>query len=100
MLTRTLAWTAGAWAGLALDAGRARAVPGAPAGKELPAWAAEIDCTSWAQLFLELILGHPHVTCPIPATSKPAHLDDNMRAGRGRLPDARIRERMYRILQA
>lgn len=69
-------------------------------GKALPAWAAEIDCTSWAQLFLKFILGHPHVTCPIPATSKPAHLDDNMRAGRGRLPDARMRERMYRILQA
>jgi diketogulonate reductase-like aldo/keto reductase len=57
-------------------------------GKALPAWAADLDCTSWAQLFLKFIIGHPAVTCPIPATADPKHLADNIKAGSGRLPDA------------
>ena len=63
-------------------------------GRPLPAWAPEIDCQSWAQLFLKFILAHPAVTCPIPATSKPKHLVDNLGAARGRLPDAAMRRRM------
>lgn len=63
-------------------------------GKPLPAWAAEIDCTSWAQLLLKFVIGHPAVTCAIPATAKPAHLRDNMRAGSGRLPDEKLRARI------
>jgi aryl-alcohol dehydrogenase-like predicted oxidoreductase len=63
-------------------------------GKALPGWAAEIDCTSWAQFFLKWVLGHPAVTCPIPATSNPQHMADNMRAGVGRLPDEALRKRM------
>jgi aryl-alcohol dehydrogenase-like predicted oxidoreductase len=63
-------------------------------GKPLPEWAAEFDCTSWAQFFLKWVLAHPAVTCPIPATSNPAHLDDNMAAGVGRLPDESLRKRM------
>lgn len=63
-------------------------------GKPLPAWAAEIDCKSWAQVFLKWILGHPAVTCVIPGTGNPKHLDDNVGAGRGRIPDAALRARM------
>ena len=63
-------------------------------GQALPAWAAEADCESWAQIFLKWILAHPAVTCVIPATSRPQHLADNMKAGTGRLPDAAMRERM------
>jgi diketogulonate reductase-like aldo/keto reductase len=63
-------------------------------GKALPAWAAEVDCESWAQIFLKWILAHPAVTCVIPATSRPQHLADNMKAGAGTLPDAAARERM------
>ena len=63
-------------------------------GKPLPDFAAEIDCASWAQLFLKWILGHPAVTCAIPATSKLRHLEDNMRGGIGRLPDAKMRRRI------
>ena len=55
-------------------------------GRKLPEWAAELEATSWAQLFLKFILAHPAVTAPIAATSKPKHLSDNMGAGRGRLP--------------
>ncbi len=60
----------------------------------LPAWAGEIDCTSWAQLALTFIVSHPAVTCAIPATSNPAHLRENMGAAYGRLPDAALRQRM------
>ena len=66
--------------------------------RPLPEWAAEIDCTSWAQVFLKFILGHPAVTCPIPATSNPAHMADDVRAGFGRLPDEAMRRRIAKGL--
>jgi aryl-alcohol dehydrogenase-like predicted oxidoreductase len=62
--------------------------------KPLPAWAAEFDCHSWAQFLLKWIISHPAVTCVIPATDNPQHLEDNMMAGVGRLPDAKMRQRM------
>ena len=68
-------------------------------GKPLPAWAAEFDCASWAQFFLKFILAHPAVTCAIPATSKVKHLEDNMQAGLGRLPDAATREKMAQLVR-
>ena len=60
-------------------------------GRPLPAWAADIDCTSWGQVFLKYVLAHPAVTCVIPATGKVKHLQDNLAGGRGRLPDAKQR---------
>ena len=63
-------------------------------GKSVPAWAEAFDCQSWAQFFLKYILGHPAVTCVIPATAKSQHLLDNMMAGIGRVPDAGTRLRM------
>lgn len=62
--------------------------------KPLPAFAAEIGCTSWAELFLKFVVSHPAVTCAIPATSKVEHLRQNMRAGRGEMPDRALRERI------
>jgi diketogulonate reductase-like aldo/keto reductase len=69
-------------------------------GKEVPAWAAEFDCKSWGQFFLKYILGHPAVTCVIPATGKPQHLLDNMTAGIGALPDAAMRKRMVEYMNS
>jgi diketogulonate reductase-like aldo/keto reductase len=63
-------------------------------GKPVPDWAAEIDCDSWAQIFLKWILAHPAVSCVIPGTGKPEHLLDNMKAGAGRLPDPAMRKRI------
>jgi len=64
------------------------------ASKPLPPWTAEFDCHSWPQFLLKWIVSHPAVTCVIPATDKPEHLEDNMMGGVGRLPDAKTRERM------
>jgi aryl-alcohol dehydrogenase-like predicted oxidoreductase len=64
------------------------------AGKELPKWAADIDVTSWAQFFLKYDISHPVVTGAIPGTTKLSHLEDNQKAGRGRLPDAATRKKM------
>jgi len=65
-------------------------------GKALPEWAAELDCASWAQLFLKYLLGDPAVTVLIPATNKPDHMADNLKAGLGRLPGEQQREQIRR----
>ncbi len=62
--------------------------------QKLPEWAAEFDCNSWAQFFLKWIIAHPAVTCAIPATGNVHHLEDNLLGGVGRLPDAKMRQRM------
>jgi aryl-alcohol dehydrogenase-like predicted oxidoreductase len=59
--------------------------------RPLPDYAAEIGCTSWAQLMLKYILSHPAITCAIPGTSKAEHVRDNVAAGTGPLPDERLR---------
>ena len=64
--------------------------------KPLPTWAAEFDCDNWAQFFLKFIVSHPAVTCAIPATTRVDHMRENMGAMRGRLPTARMRQRMIR----
>lgn len=66
--------------------------------RPLPGLATDIGCTSWAQLFLKFIIGHPAVTAVIPATSKPANMVDNARAGFGQQPDAALRERIAALL--
>lgn len=62
--------------------------------RPLPGWAGEIGVASWAQFFLKFIVGHPAVTCAIPATSDPGHSADNIGACRGPLPDDEQRKRM------
>jgi diketogulonate reductase-like aldo/keto reductase len=60
----------------------------------LPGWAREIDCTDWSQVLLKFIVSHPAVTCAIPATSRVDHMEQNMAAARGDMPDAALRRRM------
>jgi diketogulonate reductase-like aldo/keto reductase len=69
------------------------------ARQPLPAWAADIDCTSWAQFVLKFIVSHPAVTCAIPATSSVAHVRENMDAAYGRLPDQALRLRMVAAVE-
>jgi aryl-alcohol dehydrogenase-like predicted oxidoreductase len=63
-------------------------------GRDLPEWAAEIGARSWGQLFLKYVVSHPAVTVAIPGMTKLAHLEDNLDALRGRMPDAAMRARM------
>ena len=66
--------------------------------KPMPDWAREFDCTSWAQFLLKWIVAHPAVTCAIPGTNKPNHLEDDIRGGIGRLPVETIRRKMVDLV--
>jgi diketogulonate reductase-like aldo/keto reductase len=68
--------------------------------KQLPGWVAEFDCRSWAQFFLKWIIAHPAVTCIIPATDNPGHLEDNLEGAVGRLPDGKMRQRMVELMSS
>jgi len=68
-------------------------------GMDLPGWAQDF-ASSWGQFFLKFIVSHPAVTCVIPATSKPHHMQDNLEAGFGHLPDNATRKRMIDFTRA
>jgi aryl-alcohol dehydrogenase-like predicted oxidoreductase len=72
----------------------AASIFGRVANRPLPEWATEIDAQSWAQVLLKYVVSHPAVTCVLSGTTQRKHLDDNLRAARGRLPDVALRERM------
>ena len=65
----------------------------------LPGWAKDIGCTSWAQILLKFVLAQPAVTCVIPGTSRPQHMQDNAQAGHGPYPDRAMLERMVKEVQ-
>ena len=67
---------------------------GPKTARPLPGWAKEIDCASWAEAFLKWVVAHPSVTCAIPATSKVAHVRENVRGLNGPLPDEALRRRI------
>ena len=69
-------------------------------GKPLPDWAAEFDCTTWAQFFLKYIVSHDAVTCAIPGMAQARYVDDNLKAAQGRLPDPATRRRMEHFIDA
>lgn len=62
--------------------------------RDLPEWAAEIGARSWSQIFIKYVVSHPAVTVAIPGMTKIAHLEDNLEAIRGRMPDASMRQRI------
>lgn len=70
------------------------------AGRALPEWAAEIDARSWAQVLLKYAASHPAVTAVLPGTSRMRHLQDNLAAAYGRLPDAAQRARIEQYWDA
>jgi aryl-alcohol dehydrogenase-like predicted oxidoreductase len=63
-------------------------------GEPLPALAANLGCTSWAQFCLKYVISHPAVTCAIPGTANPAHMADLLAAAEGELPDEATRQEM------
>nr|WP_042798355.1 aldo/keto reductase [Thioalkalivibrio sp. ALMg11] len=68
-------------------------------GYPLPKWAATIECENWPQFLLKFIVSHPGVTCAIPATSVVEHMEENMGALYGPMPDAGMRSRMVAYVQ-
>ena len=64
----------------------------------VPEWAYEFGARTWAQFFLKWILANDAVTVVIPSTSEPTHLQDNMGAGLGRLPNHEERTRMAGLI--
>lgn len=62
--------------------------------KPLPAHAADLGCTSWAQYCIKYVISHPAVTCVIPGTSNSAHMAELITAANGPLPDGSIRRDM------
>ena len=68
--------------------------------RTVPEWAQDFGANSWAQFFLKWLLGNPTVTFPIPATSDPKHLEDNMGAGIGRVPNEDELKRMADFIDA
>jgi diketogulonate reductase-like aldo/keto reductase len=66
----------------------------------VPAFARDIDCSSWAQVILKFIVSHPAVTCVIPATSSVAHVRENLAGGTGRMPDEPLRQRIAAAIQS
>ncbi len=68
-------------------------------GEPLPGWAGEFDAANWPQFLLKFIVSHPAVTCAIPATSQVVHMEENMGAAYGRLPDADMRRRMAQYVE-
>jgi diketogulonate reductase-like aldo/keto reductase len=69
-------------------------------GNALPSWVKEYGVESWAQFFLKFILSHSAVTCTIPGTSKAWHLEDNLGAATGILPDEKTRNKMADYFRA
>jgi aryl-alcohol dehydrogenase-like predicted oxidoreductase len=66
----------------------------------LPAWAAELQITSWAQFLLKYALSHPAATVAIPGMTKTRHVDDNFGAAQGPMPDAGQRRKMEAFFDA
>ena len=72
---------------------------GMVAGKELPEWAADFDCETWAQFSLKYVLANPAVTCVLTETTNPEHMEENIQAAFGRLPDESTKRRMRELLR-
>lgn len=61
-------------------------------GVPLPGFAGELGACSWAQLLLKWILAEPSVSVVLTGTRDPAHIEENLLAARGGLPDAAQRK--------
>jgi diketogulonate reductase-like aldo/keto reductase len=57
----------------------------------LPDFAAAHGASSWAELLLLFVLGHPAVTCVIPGTGNSEHMASNAAAGEGDASEVRAR---------
>lgn len=68
--------------------------------RPVPYWAEAFGCKSWAQFLLKYAIGHPAATLSIPGMTKLHHVEDNIGAASGRLPDAEERMRQEEFFDA
>jgi aryl-alcohol dehydrogenase-like predicted oxidoreductase len=68
--------------------------------RPVPYWAEAFGCRSWAQFLLKYAIGHPAATLSIPGMTKLHHVEDNIGAASGRLPDAEERKRQEEFFDA
>ncbi len=66
----------------------------------LPEWAAEFECTSWAQFSLQYIFPNPAVTCVLTETTSAEHMAENALAAFAPVPSEVARERMRAFIDA
>lgn len=66
----------------------------------LPDMAAEIGAANWAQFLLKFIISHPAITVAIPATRRIDHMQENMGALSGPIPDIAFRQQMIDAFEA
>ncbi len=69
-------------------------------GAKVPEWAPEIGCSNWPQLLLKFVLASPGVTLAIPATSQVIHMQENMQALYGELPDKKVQQAIKNAFRA
>jgi aryl-alcohol dehydrogenase-like predicted oxidoreductase len=72
---------------------------GLVSGHQLPEWAADFDCESWAQFSLKFIVANPAVNSVLTETADPEHAIDNLGAGYGELPDKATQAKMLKLIQ-
>jgi len=66
----------------------------------LPAWAADFECTSWAQFSLKYIFGNSAVTCVLTETTRAENMAENALAAYGAVPSRGARRRMRAFIDA
>ena len=67
-------------------------------GKPLPAWTREFGCDTWAQFSLKYILANPALTSVLTETSDPQHMEENLLAATGPLPNEAQRRQMREFI--
>jgi diketogulonate reductase-like aldo/keto reductase len=66
----------------------------------LPPWAAEFECTSWAQFSLQYILANLAVTCVLTETTRAEHMAENALTAFNPVPSEAARQRMRELIDA
>jgi diketogulonate reductase-like aldo/keto reductase len=67
-------------------------------GKPLPEWTREFGCDTWAQFSLKYILANPSLTSVLTETSDPKHMEENLLAATGPLPNEAQRRQMREFI--
>ena len=65
----------------------------------LPSLARDVGAENWAQFLLKFIISHPAISVAVPATRRIDHMEENMGALRGPLPDEILRAKMAKAFE-